>query len=128
MTWKITIGASMRQYIKEIGGVYMKTYKQFSKRFIGCSDYASLILVGCSEEGLKSQVLNFGEDGQYSAYLVSDSDVKIGSHYKKVATFNHWLKIYDDTELTFEAKGDEINIYRAGDFGCIIQEIGRAHV
>ena len=105
----------------------MKTYKDFEKRYIGSSDIASLILAGCrTEEGLKTEALSFGEDGSYSAYIVKQSEneeIKIESHYTKVATFNHWLKVYDDDGKTFDCMGKEINIYRAGQFGCIIQII-----
>lgn len=101
----------------------MKNYKEFEQQFIGDSDIATLILVGCrGEEGLKTEQLHFSEDGNYRAYIV-DADTEIGNHYKKVATFNHWLKIYDDEGLTYSVMADEINIYRAGDFGCIIQVI-----
>lgn len=102
----------------------MKNYKEYEKRFIGSSDIAALILVGCDENGLKTSTLDFGEDGSYMAYVV-DEDAEIGAHYKKVADFKHWLKIYDDDELTYQVNAQEINIYRAGDFGCIIQTIGK---
>lgn len=100
----------------------MKNYKEYEKRFIGASDIAALILVGCDENGLKTSTLDFGEDGSYMAYVV-DEDAEIGAHYKKVADFKHWLKIYDDDELTYRVNAQEINIYRAGDFGYIIQTI-----
>lgn len=98
--------------------------KECEKRFIGSSDIAALILVGCDENGLKTSTLDFCEDGSYMAYVV-DEDAEIGAHYKKVANFKHWLKIYDDDELTYRINAQEINIYRAGDFGCIIQTIGK---
>lgn len=102
----------------------MKNYKEYEKRFIGASDIAALILVGCDENGLKTSTLDFGEDGSYMAYVV-DEDAELGAHYKKVADFKHWLKIYDDDELTYRVNAQEINIYRAGDFGCIIQTISK---
>ena len=64
----------------------------------------------------------FGEDGCYKAYIVTE-DTEIGSHYSKVASFTDWMKIYDDDEKTFEKKAKKINVYRAGEFGCIIQII-----
>ena len=67
--------------------------------------------------------LNFGEDGCYRAYIVEGEDVEIGSHYRKVASFNSWLRIYDDSEKTFDVAAKEINIYRSGAFGCVIQII-----
>ena len=101
----------------------MKTYKDFEKKYIGGSDIASLVMVGCRrDEGLKTEPLFFGEDGAYYAYIV-DEETEIKSHYTKVAAFNHWLKIYDDDGLTFVENAKEINVYRAGQFGCIIQII-----
>jgi hypothetical protein len=42
----------------------MKNYKDFKKTFIGGSDIATLILVGCrNEEGFATEPLHFGEDG-----------------------------------------------------------------
>ena len=90
----------------------MKNYKEYEKRFIGSSDIAALILVGCDENGLKTSTLDFGEDGSYMAYVV-DKGAEIGAHYKKVADFKHWLKIYDDDELTYRVNAQEINIYIA---------------
>lgn len=104
-----------------------KSYKHYEKKYIGESDVASLILAGCiKENGLKTQPLHFAGDGYYYAYIV-DEDALIGDHYKKVASFSYWLRIYDDIEKTFEANADTINIYRAGDFGCIVQLIGRTN-
>lgn len=65
----------------------------------------------------------FGEDGSYRAYMVTGADVEIGSHYEKVAAFKGWLRIYDDDGKTFEKSAAEINVYRSGDFGCIIQTL-----
>lgn len=105
----------------------MKIYKDFEKKDIGVSDIALLIMVGYRKnEGLITEPLRFGGDGCYYAYIINqteDEDVKIDCHYTKVATFNNWLKIYDDSRLTYEVDAKEINIYRAGDYGCIIQII-----
>lgn len=103
----------------------MKTYKDFDKIYIGDSDIGSVILAGCREgEGLVSEPLRFGEDGRYTAYLIkraSNEEVEIGSHYEKRASFRSWIRIYDDEELTYKAYAETINIYRSGDFGCIIE-------
>lgn len=127
--WKATSVNGLVEYEQEAESFKelfdaMKNYKEYEKRFIGSSDIAALILVGCDENGLKTSTLDFGEDGSYMAYVV-DEDAEIGAHYKKVADFKHWLKIYDDDELTYRVNAQEINIYRAGDFGCIIQTIGK---
>lgn len=101
----------------------MKTYKEYPKKYLGSSDYAALTMVGCKENtGLTSEILHFGEDGIYDAYFV-DENAEIGNHYELIATFNYWLKIYDDYNLTTSLSGSTINIYRAGNYGCIIQVI-----
>lgn len=101
----------------------MKSYKEYPKKYLGGSDYAALTMVGCKENtGLTSAILHFGEDGIYDAYFV-DENAEIGSHYELIATFNYWIKIYDDYNLTTSLSGSTINIYRAGDYGCIIQVI-----
>lgn len=104
----------------------MKTYKDFHKSHIGSSDVASLIMIGIKETGRSLEFLNFGEDGDYYAYIIyrkENESVEIGNHYKKVVTFTNWLKIYDDCKCTFKTEGKEINVYRAGEFGCIIEVI-----
>lgn len=99
----------------------MKSYKDFNKIPIGDSDIAALVMVGCDgDHGVKAMMLNFGQDASYYAYYV-DEPATIGEHYRKIAEFTHWFKIYDDTELVFDADGD-FTIYRAGEMGCIIQK------
>lgn len=94
----------------------MKTYKE-NKCFIGASDIASLTL----RSPMEASTLDFVEDGFYYAWIVDDPTVTIPDHYKKVYECDHWLKIYDDSELTKEFNGKHIEIYRAGDFGCLIR-------
>lgn len=105
----------------------MKSYKDFDTISIGGSDIACLVLVGCKRNekgeslGAFTELLHFGEDGSYKAYYVTEP-CEIGEHYRKVTSFNSWLKIYDDTEKTFDVYGD-FNIYRAGMLGCIIEKV-----
>lgn len=101
----------------------MKSYKEYERQFIGDSDIAALIFVGTTKDGLKANILNFGSDGRYNAYVV-DENAKIGDHYTLEMEFETWLKIYDDEGLTEDYSADKIRVYRAGDFGCIIQLIG----
>lgn len=108
----------------------MKSYKEYDREFIGDSDIAALIFVGTTKDGLKANILNFGSDGRYNAYIV-DENAKIGDHYtlemefETSSGFRAWLKIYDDVGLMADYKADKIRVYRAGDFGCIIQLIGK---
>lgn len=105
----------------------MKSYKDFEKIYIGGSDIASLVLEGCrtledgTELGAVVEFLKFGGDGGYWAYYVNEP-CEIGEHYKKVSSFNYWLRIYDDYKKTFGEYGD-FNIYRAGDYGVIIEKV-----
>ena len=69
----------------------MKTYKDFEKEYIGESDVAALTMVGMTEECLTAQILHFGGDDAYSAYIVDEADVEIGKHYSQVASFKTWL-------------------------------------
>ena len=102
----------------------MRNYKDFEETYIGSSDVATLIMVGCrGDEGLVTEPLRFGGDGSYYAYMVEGEDVQIGEHYRLVATFNHWLKIYDDEERMYFESAKEFRIYRAGDYGVILQVI-----
>lgn len=101
----------------------MKNYKDYLQTNIGYSDIASLTI---RSYGIVAP-LDFGSDGDYRAYVV-DSDTEIPNHYQLVQNLEHWVHIFDDAELTFSAKADHIRIYRAGDFGCIIQLDGNAEV
>ena len=101
----------------------MKTYKDFEKRPIGDSDIASLTV----RYPMKAEVLNFGSDGSYSAYIVTEN-AEIGEHYRLVSQGTHWAIIYDEFGKTFSCHADEIMIYRAGGFGCIIQLIGNVRI
>lgn len=93
-----------------------RNYKEAEKRYIGSSDCARLILDGPGEV----MHLSFGEDDSYDAYIIDDS-YEIGEHYDKCAEFSGWLKVYDDEGLTAKFCGDRIEVYRAGQFGCIIK-------
>ena len=58
----------------------MKTYKDFEKSYIGSSDIAAILVSGPSGDGLHAEYISFGEDGAYSAYIVTNPDAEIGSH------------------------------------------------
>lgn len=101
-----------------------KKYDEFQKQPIGVSDIACLICIGYLDGRLNLTLLEFGEDGNYSAYIVNE-DAEIGAHYHKALEFDHWLKIYDDNGVVAKFSGEKIIIYRAGDFGCIIQVVNK---
>lgn len=95
----------------------MKTYKDFEKTYIGGSDIARLIYTSGDEQ---IGYIRFIEDGSYSAYIV-DAETDIPEHYSLVASGTSWLKIYDDDGLTLSTPRGAWEIYRAGNFGCIIR-------
>jgi len=98
-------------------------YKEYDKISLGYSDIAALVMVGYKPRiGAVPQMLNFGEDSHYSAYLV-DGEAEIGSHYTLIAEYYTWLKIYDDDDLVARFDGTTIRVYRAGEMGCIIQVV-----
>ena len=92
---------------------------------LGGSDIAALIAVGITDAKLNSQVIKFGGDGTYNAWLVTDENVEIPEHYDKVATFDWWCKIYDDKKLVYSSAHTYryVEIYRAGRFGVLIREL-----
>lgn len=99
----------------------MKSYKEYEKVYIGSSDIATLTIVALRDNGQPlAQTLDFAIDSNYFAYIV-DGEAKIGDHYKLTQTCRYWMKVFDDQELTLDLHAPIINIYRAGDCGCIIQ-------
>lgn len=85
---------------------------------LGGSDIASLTL----RSPEVASILKFGSDGNYLAYLI-DETIVIPAHYSLSHTFNKWLCIYDDDSCVRKFTGEEIKIFQAGMFGCIIQVV-----
>lgn len=84
---------------------------------LGYSDIAMLTIV--SPRGASS--LKFGGDGNYKAYVVyGPMDARDIPHYTQVYTANSWVWLFDDDGKKTAFTGDMINIYRAGDYGMII--------
>lgn len=95
----------------------MRDHHEYEKKFIGESDYATLITF--SPFG-GARELKFDEDGAYRAYIV-DGEAKIPQHYRCVSIGAKYMKFYDDTGLAYVAEGDTIKVFRAQKLGCIIQ-------
>lgn len=118
----------------------MKNYKEYAKQHIGGSDVSALTVTAFGENGLEAHVLKFGTDGEYFAYIV-DADCQIPDHYELTlhvspytitfhgqdGSITHgvpsgWFKIYDDGKMQFSSDfTNGMNVYRAGERGCIIQ-------
>lgn len=96
----------------------MAWYKD-NTQSIGYSDVASVVLRGIQDGKQVVKLLNFGEDGDYKAYIVEDRDL-IPEHYFLKEAFNYWMDIYDDETCTLKLKGDVIEVYTAGMRGCLI--------
>ena len=104
----------------------MKDHHSYEKSFIGGSDIASLTVRTPGQVA----ALNFGEDGEYMAYIV-DAECNIPDHYELTFSVDAseyyssvWMWIYDDDGLSFKIKAPNgIRIYQSGRFGCIIQTI-----
>lgn len=95
---------------------------------LGFSDYATLVAVGFeSEKGIKSELIKYGGDSSYKAYVVNEN-VEIPKHYKLVVSFDKWVKVYNDVGLVLDVLADKINIYRAGEFGTLIQLVNEKKV
>lgn len=101
----------------------MKSYKEFDRVYIGGSDCAELVVRSVQKVGL----LAFGQDDDYLAYECFGDDVQIGDHYIKVFEGETWLMIYDDHGLVYEHSEygkehgyEKVDVYRAGEMGCII--------
>ena len=92
-----------------------EAYKYFEKVLLGSSDVAEVIL----RNSEKLERLHFGGDGSYEAYFINEV-IKLPAHYTKEAEFKKWLWIYDDSELTVKIEASKIEIYRAGEMGCLI--------
>lgn len=88
--------------------------------YLGFSDCASLIAVGCDEKGVISGVIDFGEDSEYYTYILENND-KVPDWYKKVWECSYWLKIYDDTTLRFSQRAKKFEIYRYDDTDIAIK-------
>lgn len=96
-------------------------HTMFGRTYIGTSAAKKLLFVEVNGEQTQSCYINFSQNGVYKAHVVKYPDVKIGSSYKKIATYKNTLNIYDDYKLAFSITGREIIVYRNEKCGCIIQ-------
>lgn len=71
----------------------MNAHHDYSKLYLGESDIASLILVGIKQDQenkqaeLVAEILGFGMDGNYMAYVV-DEEAIIPDYYEKNLNFH----------------------------------------
>lgn len=98
----------------------MKNYHDCKKYDLGWSDISMITAVGVGENGIKSEYIYYGSDGDYSAYL-ADEETAIPDYYEKTADFENWATFYSDYYAALSIKAEKIEVYRAGDFGTIIK-------
>lgn len=98
-----------------------KNYHECKRIYLGASDIAQLVLR--TDNGAKA--INFGSDGEYYAYIVEDEKTDIPAYYTCVIdVICAWAWIYDDDSRTQKInfkKDMRLRVYRAGEYGCIIQ-------
>ena len=102
------------------------TYKFAPKLHVGGYDRASLFAIGFDiNYGWRFVPIHFGADDSYKAYICTEK-AKIGAHYHLVGELYHEIRIIDDDDgnCTFEASADRIMLWRAGEFGFIVQLCG----
>lgn len=97
-------------------------YHECPRMYLGESDMAQLILR--TDNGVKT--INFGGDGEYYAYFIdSNEKIDVLAHYACVVDeICAWAWIYDDDSRTQKInfkKDMRLRVYRAGEYGCIIQ-------
>lgn len=73
----------------------------------------------CASNGSEVEILKFGQDDSYSAYFV-DEEIELPEHYELVAEGSNWLWVYDDAGRALRCSAEKIQIYRAGQMGCLI--------
>ena len=101
----------------------MKDHHSYDKKYVGGSDIAALTCLSISNDGLIPELVRFGSDGEYMAYVV-DAECSIPASYE--LTISHdgrgWMKLYDDDAKEFEARFENgFRIFRRGERGIIIQ-------
>lgn len=101
-----------------------KNYKDYKKIYIGESERAELTLrfFNSEKKAIDCQGLHFGCDGAFEAYIIMDADAAIPGYYQLVfESTSPWLDIIDDIGLScYFSNLENIKIYRAGNYGCII--------
>lgn len=103
----------------------MTDHHSYRKEYIGESDIAALVVVSCTQfGGVSANILKFGEDHAYTAYIVDGDCDPISDGYDAeiFRGGRGWFKIYDDHGLAYHNVFEHgLMIARRGELGCIIQ-------
>lgn len=94
---------------------------------LGSSQYVNSVVARFFESEQPNeprvQEIVFDYDDDYEAYIITDA-IEVPEDYELVAAGKTFVKIYDDEGLTVEINCPHIEIYRAGEEGCLIRLIG----
>lgn len=119
--------SKLKYSYSELRNLY-RTYKEYPKQHLGSSDIANITVRYADDEIENHNYihyfnLHFGGDGDYYAYLIDNDYCKIPQHYELVFDKKVYLVDFiDDREVTYHiSKQCNLKIWRAGNFGCIIQ-------
>lgn len=94
-------------------------YKECHKDILGMTDIARIITL--TEDEVDEVHLSI--DGLIKPYMANEY-TDIPNHYSLVKEFKNEVTFLDDDVKILKIKADEINIYRCGDTGMIIESIG----
>lgn len=87
-------------------------YQTYPEIPFGGSDIAHLVVLGLQHHTLVTNPISMGTNGNYRGYL-ADQNLDT-ENLVLVHEYNHWVKIYDDTQLIFSSWNDHhrhIRIY-----------------
>lgn len=100
------------------------THHDYEKVFIGSSDSARLKVIHRVGGYVSKSYLNFGEDGEYEAYIVDEKCTIPDTYELRYSFEGGYVDLFDDEGYNVYIKGETVQIYRRGNFGCIIKIIG----
>ena len=100
------------------------THHDYEKVYIGSSDSARLKVIHRVGDYVSKSYLNFGEDGDYKAYVVDEKCTIPDTYELRCAFEGGCVDLFDDEGYNIHIEGETVQIYRRGDFGCIIKIIG----
>ena len=87
---------------------------------LGCTDIGAILFAGIDDDNnLCSTYISVGGDGEFTGLLTTNK-AEIPPTYDHMFTSYYWLKIYDDSSLTFSKYATTIEVYQNVDLSIII--------
>lgn len=106
------------------GDLKMIKTSDYEKVFIGGSDRARLRVIHRVGDYVLKSYLNFGEVGEYEAYIVDEKCTIPDTYELRYSFEGGYVDLFDDEGYNVYIKGETVQIYRRGNLGCIIKIIG----